>query len=208
MKKSETIHHRRKRSDDIHMTPDVSYISNPDVAHEHTDVPVAPVAWFVVGLFVFGVAVAALMGGLFTYFDQRERTAEPPASPLARRGAERLPPEPRLQVAPGFGVRREDNSWINLERLPEPQSEYRVLREIWDNELKNYEWVNQTAGTVRIPIEEAKRLYVAREQQKAAGEQQPPAGQPTPAQQQQHQPGHETVPAAPSSGRAPEVRNQ
>lgn len=202
MKKSETIHHRRKRSDDIHMTPDVSYISNPNVAHEHTDVPVGPAAWFVVGLFVFGVAVALLMWGMFRYFDHRERAAEPPASPLARRDAERLPPEPRLQVAPGFGVTLEDGTRVNLERLPEPQSEYRVLSRQWKQELETYEWVNQNAGTVRLPIEEAKRLYVAREQQKAAGQQQQQQ------QQQQHQPGHETMPAMPSSGRTPEVRNQ
>lgn len=206
MKKTDTIHHRRRRSDDIHMTPDVSYISNPDVAHEHTDVPVAPVAWFVVGLFIFGVAVAALMWGMFKYFDHRERTAEPPASPLARRGDERLPPEPRLQVAPGFGVTLEDGTRANLERLPEPQSEYRVLRQQWERELtEGYVWENQAAGTVRLPIEDAKRLYVAREQQRAAGQQQTTG---PPAQQQQHRPGHETVPAAPSSGQKPEVRNQ
>jgi hypothetical protein len=205
LKKTDTIHHRRRRSDDIHMTPDVSYISNPDVAHEHTDVPVAPVAWFVVGLFIFGLAVAGLMWGLFRYFDHRERTAEPPASPLARRGAERLPPEPRLQIAPGFGVTREDGTRVYLERLPEPQSEYRVLRQMWEHELKEgYVWENESAGTVRLPIDEAKRLYVAREQQRAAGQPPPPA----PPQPQQHQPGHETMPAAPSSGHRPEVRNQ
>ncbi|HEV2764133.1 MAG TPA: hypothetical protein VGV38_14210 [Pyrinomonadaceae bacterium] len=209
MKKSETIHHRRKRSDDIHLTPDVSYISNPDVAHEHTDVPVAPVAWFVAGLAVFGVAVALLMYGLFYYFDYREKSAEPPASPLARRGEERLPPEPRLQIAPGFGVRLEDGTWVNLEERPEPQSEYRVLSEQWGRELSGgYEWENQQAGTVRIPIEEAKRLYVAREQQKAAGQQQQQQ-QPQPGQQTQTPPqAGERIPATSSSGRTPEVRNQ
>lgn len=211
MKKNETIHHRRKRSDDIHLTPDVSYISNPNVAHEHTDVPVAPVAWFVVGLFLFGVAVAVLMWGLFRYFDYRERSAEPAASPLARRGPERLPPEPRLQIAPGFGVSLEDGTRVNLEQFPEPQSEYRVLSEQWRRELSGgYQWENQQAGTVRMPIEDAKRLYVAREQQKAAGQQPQQPGQAAPAQQQppagEH--GREQMPGMPSSGRTPEVRNQ
>jgi len=206
LKKSETIHHRRKRSDDIHLTPDVSYISNPNVAHEHTDVPVKPVAWFVVGLFIFGVATAVLMWGLFKYFDYRERAAEPPASPLARRDAERLPPEPRLQLAPGFGVTLEDGTRVNLEQIPEPQSEYRVLSEQWKRELSGgYQWENQQAGTVRLPIEEAKRLYVAREQQRAAGQQQTPS--PQPGQQTPPQAG-EQMPAMPSSGRTPEVRNQ
>ena len=33
-----------QKRDSIHETPDVSYITNPDVAHEESDVAVAPAA--------------------------------------------------------------------------------------------------------------------------------------------------------------------
>src|SRR2546421_3755006 len=47
---------------------------------------------------------------------------------------ERLPPEPRLQAAPGFGVKLVNGQWVGLERR-EPQAEYRVLREQWERQL-------------------------------------------------------------------------
>lgn len=200
MKERDTIHHRgKRRRDDIHETPDVSFITNPDVEHEHTDVSVGPIAKFVVGLFIFGVAVSLLMLVLFKFFDTREKTAEPPASPLARVGKERLPPEPRLQGARGF-----EAEGVNLE-LKEPQSEMRVVREKWERELREG-WRDQTNGAQGIPIGEAMRLYVQREQQKTQGgaSNAPAAGQ----QQQQRTNAGEQLPSASSSGQQTEVKNQ
>ena len=223
---SETIHHgsgkppggggggsrRNRRYDNIHETPDVSYISNEDVAHEHSDVHVGPIAKFVIGLFIFGVAVHLLMWGLFRYFETRERTAEPPPSPLARRGAERLPPDPRLQLAPGFGVELEDGKRIDMSvnnqdpNLTQPQSEYWEVRKQWERELTTYGWADQGTGAVRLPIEEAKRLLVRQEAERSRAN---PAAQPG----QQQQPGAqgrtgETDTQETSSGQTQERRNQ
>lgn len=215
MKQSDTIYHRspRKRGDDIHLTPDVSYIHNPDVSHEHSDVAVAPIAKFVTGLFVFGVIVMALVWGLFRYFDYREKALEPQASPLARRGDERLPPEPRLQLAPGFGVQLEDGSRVDLSitkappELTIPQAEYIVVRKQWEEELTTYGWADEGTGAVRIPLSEAKERFIRQEEEKAKT---------NPAQQQQQQqpstPGGqaniETLPATSSSGQTTEKKNQ
>lgn len=200
MKERETIHHRgKRRRDDIHETPDVSFITNPDVEHEHTDVSVGPIAKFVVGLFIFGVAVSLLMLVLFKYFDTREKTAEPPASPLARVGKERLPPEPRLQSARGF-----EAEGVNLE-LKEPQAEMKIVREKWERELREG-WRDQTTGAQGIPIAEAMRLYVQREQQKAQGGTSTNA--PAAGQQQQQTNAGEQLPSASSSGQQTEVKNQ
>jgi hypothetical protein len=214
MKERDTIYHRGgKPRDDIHLTPDVSYITNPDVAHEHTDVSVKPIAWFVVALFIFGVVVSVLMWALFGYFDKRERAIEPPASPLARRGEERLPPEPRLQLAPGFEVKTDDGKKIDLSvtgaqaDLKVPQAEYWLVRQEWERQLKGYGWADESAGQVRIPIEEAMKLMLKREQEKAQGA--PPAQ--TPQGQQQSTPesgAGETIPAASSSGKTLEKKNQ
>jgi hypothetical protein len=200
VKKGDTIHHRSKRwQDDIHATPDVSFITNPDVEHEHTDVSVGPIAKFVVALFIFGVVVSVLMLVLFKFFDAREKTAEPPASPLARVGKERLPPEPRLQASRGF-----EAEGVNLE-LKEPQAEMKVVSEKWRRELTNG-WTDAATGARGIPIAEAKKIFLEREQQKAQGTgntTNAPAGQPQSNGQTR---AGEQIPS--SSGQQTEVKNQ
>jgi len=115
-------------------TPDVSHIKNPDVTHEASDVSVSGVVKFVVGLTVLGVVVFVLMWGLFRFLDTQEQTKEPPPGPMAMKPEERLPPEPRLQAAPGFGVKLENGERVPLEKR-EPEAEYRVLREQWERQL-------------------------------------------------------------------------
>jgi hypothetical protein len=166
---------RRKR-DSIHETPDVSYITNPDVAHEESDVAVRPLLWFVGGLTAFTIIVCIAMGIMFQYFYHREVSQELKASPLARQGEERLPPEPRLQLAPGFGVTTDDGRRHNLsyenepEGVPQPQSEYLVVRGEWMRELQDYGWADEKAGTVRLPMEEAISLYAERRKSKPQGQ--------------------------------------
>lgn len=189
------------RSGEIHETPDVSHITNPDVSHETTDVSVKPIAWFVFALFVFGVIVCFSMLGLFKVFERRAKADERPASPLARVGEERLPPEPRLQAAEGFGVTQENGQRVNLE-LKEPQAEYRVVRGEWEQELNNYGWADEGMGRVRVPIEDAMGMFVKRQSEQAQGR---AAGQP---QQGQSQTGGETIPSASSAGQQGEKRNQ
>ena len=185
---------KRKKYDDIHMTPDVSYITNPDVAHEESDVAVGPIAKFVLGLFIFSVVTCALMYLLFYFFERRAVRSERRASPLARRDQNLLRDEPRLQVAPGFVLRPEDDPEGVLSprerdfQLREPQAEYRAVRRIWDHELNSYGWEDQAAGTARVPIDRAIGLYLQKQRQKAgapqpaAGAQTPPAASP-PSQQ-------------------------
>lgn len=206
----------KRRSDDIHETPDVSYIRNEDVAHEHTDVPVMPVLKFVLGLLIFGVFIHIAMYLMFLYLDKREERAERRPSPLVRRGDEALPPEPRLQVAPGFGVTLPSGERVNLEQRPEPQAEYRVVSGIWNEQLNNYGWVDREAGTVRLPIERAKELYLQRQQQKTPAPSPSPAPQNRQEQQQQqaapageHGPqGQQTMPSGSSSGHQNEIKHQ
>src|SRR6266702_2926941 len=81
-------------------TPDVSYIKNIDVTHEVSDVYIGGIAKFVVGLFILMVASFVLMWALFRMLESR--TVEAPPSPMALKEKDRLPPEPRLQSAPGF----------------------------------------------------------------------------------------------------------
>ena len=115
-------------------TPDVSHIKNIDVTHEASDVSVSGIVKFAVGLTVFSVIVAVLMWGLFIFLNAQEEKKETQPGPMAMSKEERLPPEPRLQSAPGFGVKMENGKWVPLENR-EPQAEFRVLHEQWQQKL-------------------------------------------------------------------------
>ena len=115
-------------------TPDVSHIRNVEVTHETSDVNVRAVLTFGVVLALATIAVAAGIWMLFTFFNE-EQKREPKPGPMALKPHERLPPEPRLQGAPGFQITLENGQKINLEKT-EPQREYRELRKQWEQSLK------------------------------------------------------------------------
>ena len=115
-------------------TPDVSHIKNLDVTHEASDVSVSGVLKFVLGLTVLTVAVFVMMWGLFRFLNAQETEKEPDPGPMAMSPQERLPPDPKLQAAPGFGVKLQDGEFVPLEKR-EPEAEYRVLREQWERQL-------------------------------------------------------------------------
>lgn len=140
----------------IHETPDASDIRNPDITHEVSDVNTRGILWFVLALaLIIGIALL-LLRGMYNLFESMARTAEGERPVMARSAEERLPPEPRLQAAPGYQVEGE-----NLE-LKEPQAEWKVVRRKWQTELESYGIVDPDQKIARIPIEEAMK-QVARE---------------------------------------------
>jgi hypothetical protein len=74
---------------------------------------------------------------------------------------ERLPPEPRLQEAPGFGVTLEDGTWVNLQTT-RPQLEFETLNAQWEKELKG-EIKDASGNSKTIPIKDAIKQVVAGE---------------------------------------------
>ena len=134
-------------------TPDVSHIRNVEVTHETSDVSVRGVLTFVV---VLTLATAAVSGGmwlLFKYFNAQE-AKEPGRGPMAlTKKADRLPPEPRLQSAPGFGITLENGQTQSLERAI-PQAEYNALRAQWNENLRTG-LKDQSGTVVGMPIDEA-----------------------------------------------------
>jgi hypothetical protein len=133
-------------------TPDVSHIRNVEVTHETSDINVGGVLTFVVALVVMTAAVYVCIWLLFGYFNTQAEK-EPQPGPMALSKSERLPPEPRLQGAPGFAITLEDGRSVKLELGP-PQAEYRALREQWNRVLESG-LEDQSGRKVGIPIEEA-----------------------------------------------------
>src|SRR3979411_772269 len=102
-----------KHTSHVTETPDVSYIKNIDVTHEASDVHVPGIVKFLVGLAVLTIATFFLVWALFRTFENR--TVEPKPSPMALTEKDRLPPEPRLQSAPGFAEDLEKSAAIKKE---------------------------------------------------------------------------------------------
>jgi len=161
-------------------TPDVSYIKNIDVTHEVSDVYVGGIARFVVGLFVLMVASFVLMWALFRILESK--SVEAPPSKMALKEKDRLPPEPRLQSAPGFAEELDKSARAQKEKKAElspqitsnapapkdPMWEIRVLRNQWDDVLKNGP-VDQNGQHYGMPIEQAKEQVLKQLAQQKTG---------------------------------------
>jgi hypothetical protein len=139
-------------------TPDVSHLRNVEVTHEQSDISVSGVLTFMAVLTVATIAVSIGTWLMFRYFSVQEEKEQKPG-PMALSKQERLPPAPRLQAAPGFGVTLEKGERVNLE-LHEPQAEYRVVLTQWKQALATG-LKDQSGNTVGMPIDEAMKSVVA-----------------------------------------------
>jgi hypothetical protein len=136
-------------------TPDVSHIKNVDVNHETSDINVAAVFKFVLFLTVLTVVTFVLMWGLFRLFNSQADKREPPPGPMAMTEQERLPPEPRLQGAPGFGEDLAKGAQeLNTTGRRDPTWEIRVLRKQWEDGLEHGAR-DSNGNVVGLPIDQA-----------------------------------------------------
>jgi hypothetical protein len=151
--------------------PDVSYIKNVDVTHETSDVNVPALLKFVLALTIMTAVVYVLMLFLFSFLNTQEIKNEPPAGPMAMSEQESLPPEPRLQSAPGFAADLASSVGDADSKNPrDPLWEIRVLREQWDRELREGA-KDQSGRTLGMPIDAAMRQFVAEQSAKAGASQ-------------------------------------
>ena len=154
-----------KHDSHVTETPDVSYIKNVDVTHEVSDVYVSGIVKFLVGLSVLTIATFILTWGLFRSFANNATETRP--SPMALTEKDRLPPEPRLQGAPGFAedlekttARKEEPAAGPAITGGAPQPKYplyeiNMLRRHWNDVLANGP-VDQSGKRYGMPIEKAK----------------------------------------------------
>jgi hypothetical protein len=136
--------------------------------YEKNDIELRGIVLTVVALFITCVLAFWLMYILQVQMDKAwEESDKKDSSPMAMKPEEKLPPEPRLQGAPGFGVDGPKGR-INLE-LKDPRSEMWELRKIWAEEEKNGQKIDvmkdgKPTGEVKIvtlPIAEAKKQLLA-----------------------------------------------
>lgn len=116
-------------------------------AYETRDVKVRPLAGFIAGLTVTGLAVYLVVYVIIRMFSgqaaQQDAQVQPVAgqAAAARPGEERLPPEPRIQA--------------------NPAGDLKTLRAEEDAILTTYGWVDKANGVVRLPIDVAMQKTLA-----------------------------------------------
>lgn len=126
-----------------------------DKPYEQNIIGLRGIFIFAIGLFFLCIITFGLMFFLLNFMKQQSDEADAKTkNPMQLSREEQLPPEPRLQAAPGFGVEG-PKGWVNLE-LKAPQSEYWELEKIWNEQLKDGQKDPKTGTVVTLPIEEAK----------------------------------------------------
>ena len=133
-----------------------------EAGHESSTIHVGAITWFIVVLTVAVVFIGWLMSAVLNTFEGREKKAELESrpSPFAAERS-KLPPEPRLQLAPNSEEQIDRNEPPNI-KTQHPLEEIKQLQSAWDKQLTSYGWVDEQGGIVRIPIEDAKRLLLQR----------------------------------------------
>ncbi len=108
---------------------------NPQVSHERKDVNVFQITAFGIALLFGCIVVVFAMWAMFDFLYNREDAKNAPNPPAMYSDRQKLPPEPRLQAIPK----------IELSRLKDDEKQI----------LTTYGWLDQSKGTVRIPIDVA-----------------------------------------------------
>jgi len=124
-----------------------------DKSYEQNDIRLKGILYFGGGLVLLVVITFGLMWALLGVMEQ-DMSYKKEAGPMAMTDKERLPPEPRLQLAPGFGVDGPDGR-VNLELIA-PSSEYRELRREWDQKIEKGVIDPATGSVIAMPIDIAK----------------------------------------------------
>lgn len=144
-------------------------VADLNKAYEANEIQFKGILYFAGGLFLLIVITFGLMWALLNVMKdfRREENARQP-NPMLMSDKERLPPEPRLQLAPGFGVESE-KGWVNMELGP-PQAEYRELKKQWD-EMWEHDQKDAKSGAVTVmPIDEAMDRFLSQNVKAKTGE--------------------------------------
>jgi len=136
--------------------------------YEQNEIALKGIVGFAIGLFLLIVVTFGLMFAFLNALKDVTASDATPANPMRESEKDRLPPEPRLQLAPGFGV-DSTSGRVNFE-LAAPQSEYRELqrqyKETWTKGVKD----ERTGMFTVLPIEEAKAKLLTQNIKAKTGE--------------------------------------
>jgi hypothetical protein len=130
-----------------------------NVPYEQNEIQLKGIIGFGIGLLLLIVITFGLMAALLGTLRDYWRIPDSEKNPMVMSERERLPPEPRLQLAPGFGIEA-DRGRVNLELLP-PGTEFKEFRQQWDEIWKHGRKDEKTGTMSAMPIEMAKEKFLA-----------------------------------------------
>lgn len=139
-----------------------------DKPYEQNLIGLKGIIYFGGFLFLLIVITFALMWVMLIKMEEQFVEEKSSTNPMAMSDKERLPPEPRLQLAPGFKVDSE-NGPIRLELKP-PQSEYLEYKKQWAEIWEHGEKDKNTGTMISLPIEEAKKKLIGQNVKSRSGE--------------------------------------
>jgi hypothetical protein len=128
-------------------------------AHEENEIGLKGILGFAIGLLVLIVVTFGLMWAFLGALKDNAKETAGPQNPMAMSDRERLPPEPRLQLAPGFGVESEKGR-VNMELQP-PAAEYIELKKQWADLWEHGQKDKKTGIVTIMPVETAKEKFLA-----------------------------------------------
>jgi hypothetical protein len=136
------------------VTDDSKHATTPDHGgFERQDLAPRGILYFLLALGIATVLSLFGLRGLFEYLDHRSKMSQPEVNPLITN----VPSDTR-HVAPGY-----PQSTFPSPKLEEDErGQLNGIRMNEEKTLYSYGWVDEKAGTVRIPIERAMDLIVER----------------------------------------------
>ena len=139
------------------MSNDLHPVKPPaNEGYEHEDIGVSGVLYFLLGLAVAGIFVYFVVNGIYSYLEKTSDANQTPVSPLVTNA-----PTDTRKLSSDYKDYLKQN-------FPSPQleiDERGQLDKVRTGEaetLSTYDWVDQKAGTVRIPIDRAMDLIAQR----------------------------------------------
>lgn len=120
---------------------------------EHQDLKPAGIVYFFLTLVVVTVLCMFGLKGLYAYLDHREKASQPEVNPLVAKV-----PEDTRHVAPGYP----QTAFPSPKLEEDERGQLNGIRMEEEKTLYSYGWLDEKAGTVRIPIERAMDLLVQR----------------------------------------------
>ena len=122
-------------------------------SYEHQDLQVTGILYFLLALVVVTVICLFGLKGLYAFLDHREKLSQPAVNPLVTNV-----PEDTRHIAPGYP----QGAFPNPKLEEDERGQLNDIRVKEERTLYSYGWVDEKAGTVRIPIERAMDLIVQR----------------------------------------------
>lgn len=135
--------------------------------YEQNVIGLKGIFYFGIGLFLLIVITFGLMWALLNVFEDDAKESKKSDNPMAMSEKERLPPEPRLQLAPGFQVDG-PNGKVNLE-LKAPQAEYWELQKQWKDVWEHGRKDPRTGAITAMGINEAKEKFLSQQVKAKSG---------------------------------------